>query len=385
MCRGCSRAIPTGTRSTIRTVAKAEATRRRVYDMLVADKMMVQGFHYPFPGLAYVEKARQRLSRDRAAVEPDDLSQEDDMTDVTRRGAPAAGRRAPGWYRYTVGDLEVTVVTDGARAFDLTPSYITNAPIEEVRKALDAAYMPPNRLIHHYAPIVINTGGKLVVVDTGGGPGAYKESKGEIGQFAENLVASGIDPKSIDMVVISHFHGDHVNGLLDASSKLAFPNAEVLVPEVEWKFWMDDGEMSRPRPGAWPDCSRTTAASSMRSGARSRPMAGARRSRRASCRWRPPAIRSATRRMWSHPARARSIVQSDVTNNPDLFARHPDWGGAFDQDPNEAVATRRKVYDMLVAEKLLVQGFHYPFPGLARVEKAGSGYRVIPAPWHPTL
>ena len=89
------------------------------------------------------------------------------------------GGAPPGWYRYTVGDLEVTVVTDGARAFDLTPSYVTNAPIEEVRKALEAAYMPPNRLIHHYAPIVINTGGKLVVIDTGGGPGAYKESKGE--------------------------------------------------------------------------------------------------------------------------------------------------------------------------------------------------------------
>ena len=163
--------------------------------------------------------------------------------------APAAGRRAPGWYRYTVGDLEVTVVTDGARSFDLTPSYVTNAPIEEVRKALEAAYMPPNRMIHHYAPIVINTGGKLVVIDTGGGPGAYKETKGELGQFVENLAAAGIDPKSIDMVVISHFHGDHVNGLLDASNKLAFPNAEVLVPEVEWKFWMDDGEMSRASAG----------------------------------------------------------------------------------------------------------------------------------------
>ena len=69
--------------------------------------------------------------------------------------APAAGRRPPGWYRYTVGDLEVTVVTDGARAFDLTPSYITNAPIEEVRKALEAAYMPPNRLIHHLSLIHI--------------------------------------------------------------------------------------------------------------------------------------------------------------------------------------------------------------------------------------
>ena len=163
--------------------------------------------------------------------------------------APAAGRRAPGWYRYTVGSLEVTVVTDGARSFELTPSYVVRAPIEEVRKALEAAYMPPNRMTQYYAPIVINTGGKLVVIDTGSSPGAYKQSKGELGQFSENLTATGIDVKSIDMVIISHFHSDHVNGLIDSADKLAFPNAEVLVPEVEWKFWMDDGEMSRASAG----------------------------------------------------------------------------------------------------------------------------------------
>ena len=74
-----------------------------------------------------------------------------------------------------------------------------------------------------------------------------------------------------------------------------------------------------------------------------------------------------------------------MTNHPDLFARHPDWGAFFDQDPSQAVATRHRVYDMLVADKMLVQGFHYPFPGLAHVEAAETGYRVIPMPWSPSL
>ncbi len=78
-------------------------------------------------------------------------------------------------------------------------------------------------------------------------------------------------------------------------------------------------------------------------------------------------------------------VQSDVTNNPDLFARHPDWGASFDQDTAAAVATRRKVYDMLVAEKLLVQGFHYPFPSVAYIDKAGDGYREVMVAWNPTI
>jgi glyoxylase-like metal-dependent hydrolase (beta-lactamase superfamily II) len=299
--------------------------------------------------------------------------------------APAAGRRAPGWYRYTVGGLEVTVVTDGARSFELTPSYVISAPIEEVRKALEAAYMPPNRMIHYYSPIVINTGDKLVVIDTGSGPGAYKQSNGELGQFSENLAAAGIDVKSIDMVIISHFHGDHVNGLIDSADKLAFPNAEVLVPEVEWKFWMDDGEMSRAPAGRMADMFKNN-----------RRVFDALRRKVTPYGWgkelAPGILPVATAgHSIGHTSYVVSsgnstlYVQSDVTNNPDLFARHPDWAASFDQDPNEAVATRRKVYDMLVAEKLLVQGFHYPFPGLGRVEKAGNGYRVVPAPWHPTL
>src|SRR5262249_29938903 len=54
-----------------------------------------------------------------------------------------------------------------------------------------------------------------------------------------------MDPKSVDTVIISHYHGDHVNGLLRADNSLTFPNAEILVPAAEHKFWMDDGEMSR--------------------------------------------------------------------------------------------------------------------------------------------
>ena len=77
------------------------------------------------------------------------------------------------------------------------------------------------------------------------------------------MAAAGIDPKAVDMVVISHFHGDHINGLLNADNTLAFPNAEVMVPAAEWKYFMDDGEMSRAPDG--PDarpCSRMPVASS---------------------------------------------------------------------------------------------------------------------------
>jgi glyoxylase-like metal-dependent hydrolase (beta-lactamase superfamily II) len=78
-------------------------------------------------------------------------------------------------------------------------------------------------------------------------------------------------------------------------------------------------------------------------------------------------------------------LQSDVTNHPDLFVRNPGWHAFFDQDPKQAETTRRAVYDMVVAEKLMVQGFHYPFPGLGHIEKDGTNYRLIPAPWNPAI
>jgi glyoxylase-like metal-dependent hydrolase (beta-lactamase superfamily II) len=79
------------------------------------------------------------------------------------------------------------------------------------------------------------------------------------------------------------------------------------------------------------------------------------------------------------------FIQSDVTNNPNPFATNPGWHAFFDQDGDVAEKTRRRIYDMVVAERLQVQGFHYPFPGLGNVVKDGSGYRVVPAPWNPTI
>jgi hypothetical protein len=78
-------------------------------------------------------------------------------------------------------------------------------------------------------------------------------------------------------------------------------------------------------------------------------------------------------------------VQADVTHAPFLFARHPGWHAFYDHEPVLAEATRRKVYDMLAAEKMTVQGFHYPFPSVAHVEKTASGYQEIPILWSPVL
>jgi glyoxylase-like metal-dependent hydrolase (beta-lactamase superfamily II) len=77
------------------------------------------------------------------------------------------------------------------------------------------------------------------------------------------------------------------------------------------------------------------------------------------------------------------LVLSDTTNHPWLFARHPDWQGIFDIDGNQAVANRRRLLDRAVADKMLVSGYHFPFPAAGHIVKAGSGYDVVPVMWQP--
>jgi len=303
-----------------------------------------------------------------------------------RAAAPLADKQAPSFYRYKIGDVQVNAISDGAGSFPLTDAYITNVKKDAVNAALEAAFLPKDQITTFYAPLVLNIGGKLVLIDTGNGAAAYASSKGKVGLLASNMLAAGFDPKAIDTVVISHFHGDHVNGLLDASGALAFPNAEVLVPAVEWKFWMDDGEMSRASgermTGLFKNNRRIFEAGLNK---KVTPYDWDKDVLPGLLAMGTPGHTPGHTSYLLSSGADKVFIQSDVTNLPALFATHPDWHVMYDQDAALAQTTRHKVYDMLVAERMRVQGFHYPFPANGFVEKQGNGYRLVPAPWSPVI
>ena len=303
-----------------------------------------------------------------------------------RAAAPAASAQAPGFYRYKVGAVEVSVVTDGANRLPITDEFVINVKKEEVNAALAEAFMEPGVFVGPYNPIVLNTGSKLVLVDTGTGEAAYKASKGQTGQLLINLAAAGIDANAIDTVLISHYHGDHINGLLRADGALAFPNAEILVPAKEHAYWLDDGEMNRSPTKRIADNHKNVR----------RVISGEVLKRLRTYEWDKEVLPGVlavgtpghTPGHTSHIVTSGSskvYVQADVTHAPFLFARHPGWHAFYDHEPELAETTRRKVYDMLAAERMTVQGFHYPFPSVAHVEKTATGYREIPMPWSPVI
>jgi glyoxylase-like metal-dependent hydrolase (beta-lactamase superfamily II) len=288
----------------------------------------------------------------------------------------------PGFYRYAIGDVQVMPISDGAMSFPLPDGLVANASRAEINAALRTAFLPEDKMTIHFTPVVIRTGGKTVLIDTGNGQAAFTGSKGAVGRFGKNLADAGLSPDAIDLVVISHFHGDHVNGLLTAEGAPMFPKAEVIVPEKEWAFWMDDARMSAAPEGRarenFANCRRvftTGLGDKVRHYTWDEEVAPGLRSVGA-----PGHTPGHTAFVLSSAAKSL-FIQSDVTNNPALFAAHPGWHLMFDMDAAQAEATRRKTYDMLATERMRVQGFHYPFPANGFVEKHADGYRVVPAPW----
>jgi glyoxylase-like metal-dependent hydrolase (beta-lactamase superfamily II) len=300
--------------------------------------------------------------------------------------APQLGKQAPGYYRYRIGDFEVTVVTDGRTVAPLPDNYVANAKRDQINEVLAANFLPKDTATQPFTPVVVNTGSKLVAIDTGYGPGAFAQSKGAFGQYHSNLAASGLDAKAIDMVVISHFHPDHINGLLDAENKLAFANAEVLVPAVEWKFWMDDSNMGKaagtPLEGAFKNARRVFGAL----GNKVTPYDDGKELTGGIKAMATPGHTPGHMSYLVSSGSQSVLVQSDVTAGMALlFVRNPDWNLMFDMDKPLAVQTRRKIYDMAAAERMPVQAYHLAFPSVGHIEKDGNGYRFVPISWNPTL
>ncbi len=301
--------------------------------------------------------------------------------------APLAQTQNASFYRYNVGSHQVTVVCDGVSTVNLADTYAAGASKDEINKIFAEHHLPIDKVTHTFNPVAVNTGSKLVVIDTGLGPDQFTQTKGKVGQFQTNLAASGIDRAAVDTVIISHFHGDHINGLLAAENKPAFPNAEIMVPAAEWKFWMDDGEMSK-------GTGNPILENNFKNIRRVFDAFGRKVTQYEAGKEVAPGI-TAIASPGHTPGHTsfivasgaeKVLVQVDITAGAAfLFVKHPEWNIASDVDKPLAQATRRKLYDMAIVEKMPIQAYHHSFPGLVRVEKDGSGYRWIPSIWNASL
>ena len=289
--------------------------------------------------------------------------------------APAMAQ-APGFYRFTVGGFLVTTVHDGFFARPIE-GFVRNAPLPEVQAALRDSFLPTDRTVIPFTITFVQRGDTLAVFDAGNG---VTPAGATAGRMIANMAAAGIDPARVTHVIHSHFHGDHVNGLLNAEGGRAFPNAEVHVPAPEWAWWTDEGNQTRS-----PEGQRGTFANVAR---RFAPYRDRVKTFQPGAEVIPGIISMAA---FGHtPGHSvfrvsdgndQAMFLADVTNRPEIMMAHPDWQIVFDFDGDAAAATRRRVLDMVATDRIRVTGYHYPFPANGYVARAGNGFRFVPADW----
>ena len=292
--------------------------------------------------------------------------------------APAPKTQGPGVYRYNLGDYQLTALFDGIWYLPIDDKFVRNATGAEVNQALAAAFLPPSVLPISFTALLVNIGAKLVLIDTG----TAGQVADTAGTMLDNLRVAGVDPKAIDTVLISHFHPDHIDGIKTKDGEKIFPNAEILVPEPEWAFWMDDANMSRAE------------------GAVKRYFLNARRIfgdiAKEVRQFKPdaevaPGIVSVAAYGHTpghtafavHSGNRSMLAMSDTVRNPYLFARYPDWQPTFDMDGPQAVLSRRQMLDRVVADRMLVEAYHFPFPACGHMVKTATGYELVPIEWQP--
>ena len=281
---------------------------------------------------------------------------------------------ASGVTRVDLGSVNVTMLSDGQGARPLDANFVRNVPLAEVQAALAEAKLPTDRIDVPFNPLVADIGAQRVLFDTGSGEFGATGS----GKLLENMGKAGIDPKSVTAVVISHFHGDHINGLRNKAGDLVFPNAKIYVPAPEWNWWMDDARLA-----ATPEAQRGGLNTARRVFSSIAPTV---------VRFEPgtevlPGVRSipAYGHTPGHTAfmiegGSRKLLYWADTTNVALFVRNPDWAVLFDMDAETAKATRRRIADLAIRENALVAGYHLPGSGIGTLSTRGNGYEFKPLP-----
>jgi glyoxylase-like metal-dependent hydrolase (beta-lactamase superfamily II) len=279
----------------------------------------------------------------------------------------------PAAHRFTLGELEITALSDGHLnlGLELFPAADPAAAEALLSKAFLPKAMPTS--VNAY---LVTKGDQRVLIDTG----TASAMGPTLGHVPEALAAAGVKPESINTVIITHLHPDHANGLLDAAGKAAFPAAEVVVSAPELAFWNDDGVMSKAPTEMKPffDMARKVIA----------PYEGKVRQIEGEIDIVPgitalpaPGHTPGHLALRISSGDANFLIFTDVIHTAALQFSHPEWAIAFDVDQETAIATRKRMLDMAAADRLLVAGMHLPFPGVGHVVREGDAYGYVPAPW----
>jgi glyoxylase-like metal-dependent hydrolase (beta-lactamase superfamily II) len=293
---------------------------------------------------------------------------------ITPARADAPAEPTVGFYRYKVGSIEVTAVYDGIWRKPHDPAFIKGVSVDETKAALAKAGLPTAFMPIPLTVIVLKMGDHAVMIDAGSGVGQWQANATHL---PANMAAAGIDRQDIKTILVSHFHPDHVWGLMEKGTNAAvFPEAELVVNRAEYEFWTDPSKTASLPEGRRAAAKRITDVFPtwknwrlVDSGAEVAPGIQ---------------ILDAHGHTPGHSVFVVSsgndqlMASNDIMYVPALLAPHPEWQGSYDQDGPMAIETRRRIVDRVIADKMMICGAHFPFPGLGNFVKDGTSYAFTP-------
>ena len=298
------------------------------------------------------------------------------ITFIDAAWAQSAPKPDERFKHFKVGDIQMTTLFDGIIDRPNAPGFVRNASVEDVNGALRASGLPENNVPNPFVVPVARAGGRTILFDAGTG-GQVAPSAG---RMAEHMRAAGIDPASVGTVLISHFHPDHIFGLMTKDTNApVYPTAEIVMPEAEYKWWTDAAVFTKLPPARHDLAKRIQAVfpgwkekGQIRLVGNDVEVA--------------PGIRTIDspghtpgHMAWHVSSGSQQLlVLADVVTYDPLFLRNPGWHASFDADGPLAEASRRKLLARALADNAMVTAYHFVFPSAGTIAKDGSGYAFIP-------
>jgi glyoxylase-like metal-dependent hydrolase (beta-lactamase superfamily II) len=298
-----------------------------------------------------------------------------------RAKAPMQNTQAPAFYRFQLGAIEATVVSDGPLPMgEPKPDVFVGLSKDEFGKALSDNFLPTDNVVLEQNALVINTGDRVALFDTG--MGTSKMLGPDTGRLIANLKAAGLAAGDVDAIVLTHAHPDHCFGLMSGDGVRLFPNAQIYMAQADLEFWTDEGKLSNDmlkgfvagaRQQLLPNRDRIVF---VKDGEEFLPGVQA---------------MSAPGHTVGHTVYIITSQGKTLCNVGDIAHHHviaterPRLEFTYDTDGKQAVASRLRVFDMLAAQRIPFVTYHFIWPGLGYLAKRGEAFRYFPAPIQTTL